>query len=115
MQFLSPTSGKEGQGMRTPLLAQKRGGAMGVIASAPEAAENVAEIGSDAPHGSHADAPPPAGPQPGPHAKGAVTFRGRPSRVLLLLNMAGAGEVGMPATPRLAFRDLPHILESLSG
>lgn len=75
------------QGMKTPLVAKKQDGATGVIVNA---AERQMTRG-----------PPPPPPMPAPPAaagasnasKGAVTFRGRPSRVLLLKNMVGPGEV----------------------
>uniref|UniRef100_A0A7S0Q2L6 G-patch domain-containing protein n=1 Tax=Coccolithus braarudii TaxID=221442 RepID=A0A7S0Q2L6_9EUKA len=81
--------GKEGQGMRTPLMAKKSDGHTGVIV-------NAAERPLPPP-------PPPLPPAAGgapaqqPAAaggvKGAVTFRGRPSRVLLLKNMVAPDEV----------------------
>lgn len=69
--------GKDGQGMRTPLVVKKTDSATAIIVHAP------AKRSTPHPH------PPPASTSA--PAK-AVTFRGRPSRVLLLRNMAAAGE-----------------------
>ncbi|KAL1504251.1 hypothetical protein AB1Y20_010660 [Prymnesium parvum] len=92
--------GKMGQGMKTPLMAKKTDSHTGVIVNAPE---RPAAKPPPPPPPPAALPPPPAGPA-GPVAptpagaaaaapKGAVTFRGRPSRVLLLKNMVGPGEV----------------------
>ena len=75
--------GKDGQGMKTPLMAKKADGATGVIVNAAPRLPPPPP-----PSQPPADAAAPAG-----GAKSAVTFRGRPSRVLMLKNMVGAGEV----------------------
>ena len=72
--------------MKTPLMAQKMDAHTGVIVNAPER---------------RPPPPPPLPPAAVPSLpsaadaggmKGAVTFRGRPSRVLLLKNMIAPGE-----------------------
>ena len=82
--------------MRTPLVAKKTDAATGVIVNAAERPLSQPGPGPAGPP----PPPPPSGmprvsaggvPAAGP--KGAVTFRGRPSRVLLLKNMVGPGEV----------------------
>ena len=67
--------------MKTPLMAKKMDAATGVIVNAPER------------RAPPPPAPPPAPPAPPQQNKGAVTFRGRPSRVLLLKNMVKPEEV----------------------
>ncbi|KAJ1622368.1 hypothetical protein T492DRAFT_633944 [Pavlovales sp. CCMP2436] len=83
--------GKSGQGMTTPLVAVRTGKSATIINAQPQMLPP-------------AMLPPPAspvalGPPPAPAASAAaagpapLTFRGRPSKVLLLRNMSAASEV----------------------
>ena len=82
--------GKANQGMKTPLMAKKTDGATGVIVNA---SDKFAKLPPPPPPPPPAAAAAAAGSGGGGAPKGAVTFRGRPSRVLLLKNMVGPGEV----------------------
>eukprot|EP00316_Scyphosphaera_apsteinii_P023958 CAMPEP_0119307650 /NCGR_PEP_ID=MMETSP1333-20130426/8086_1 /TAXON_ID=418940 /ORGANISM="Scyphosphaera apsteinii, Strain RCC1455" /LENGTH=342 /DNA_ID=CAMNT_0007311241 /DNA_START=252 /DNA_END=1280 /DNA_ORIENTATION=- len=84
--------GKEGQGMKTPLMAKKSDGQTGVIVNASERRPPPPPPPPPAPPTGMAGAVAAAG-STSSEKKGAVTFRGRPSRVLLLKNMVAPSEV----------------------
>ena len=69
--------GKDGQGMRTPLVVKKTDSATAIIVHAP--AKRTHPL-------------PPPQPSANSAPQKSVVFRGRPSRVLLLRNMASPGE-----------------------
>lgn len=76
--------GKDGHGMKTPLMAKKTDRAQAVIMNAPQVpvfANSAATATAD------------TIPLPPEKRQKAVTFRGRPSKVLLLKNMVGPGDV----------------------
>mmetsp|Transcript_61153 Transcript_61153/g.136221 ORF Transcript_61153/g.136221 Transcript_61153/m.136221 type:complete len:210 (-) Transcript_61153:447-1076(-) len=85
--------GKSGQGMKTPLMAKKMDASTAVIVNASERpmARPPPLPPPPPPPPPSATGVAPVAPSAGP--KGAITFRGRPSRVLLLKNMVGPGEV----------------------
>jgi hypothetical protein len=77
--------------MITPLIARKTTSVSAVIENAEERPRKPPP---PPPLPTHANAGPgPGGGAGGGEKKGSVTFRGRPSRVLLLKNMVGPGEV----------------------
>ena len=83
--------GKEGQGMKTPLVAKKMDSTTGVITNAEQ--RPLVRPPPPPPPPPAALAGVAAGVVPEAKKTGAVTFRGRPSRVLLMKNMVGPGEV----------------------